>query len=65
MDILADNDYGFMQDGARSHTAKSTVEYLNSHVPEFIKLDSWSQNSPDLNPKDCYVWSRLETGLCD
>ena len=43
MDNLADNDYVLMQDGARSHTAKSTVDYLNSHVPEFIKPDSWPE----------------------
>ena len=50
-----------MQHRARSHTTKSTVEYLNSHVPEFIKPDSWSPNSPDLNPVHYYVWSRLES----
>ena len=40
MDNLVDNDYVFMQDGARSHIAKSTIEYLSSHVPDFIKPDS-------------------------
>ena len=50
-----------MQDGARSHTATSVVDHLSSHVPEFIKPDSWSPNSPNLNPMDYYVWSRLES----
>ena len=50
-----------MQDGAKSDTAKSTVEYLNSHVPEFTKPDLWPPNSPKLNPMDYYVWSRLES----
>ena len=54
MDNLAENDYVFMQDGGRSHTAKPTVEYLNSHVPEVIKPDSRPANSPDLNPKNYY-----------
>ena len=50
-----------MQDGAKSDTAKSTVEYLNSHVTEFTKPDLWPPNSPKLNPMDYYVWSRLES----
>ena len=33
-----------------THTAKSVVEYLNSHVPEFIKANAWDTSSPDLNP---------------
>ena len=37
VDNLVDEKCVFMQDGARSHTAKSTVEYLNSHASEFIK----------------------------
>ena len=43
MDNLADNNYFFMQDGKSSHTAKLTIEYLNSHVPKFIKPDSRPQ----------------------
>ena len=61
MDNLAGNDYVFMQDGARSHTAKSTAESFNNHLPEFIKRDSWSPNSPDLTPVGYYVWSLLES----
>ena len=33
-----------------TYTAKSVVEYLNSHVPEFIKANAWDTSSPDLNP---------------
>ena len=61
MDNLADKDYVFMQDRSRSHVAKSTVEYLNSHVSEFIKLDSWPPNNLNLSPIDYDVWSRLES----
>ena len=45
MDNLANNDYVFMQDDARFYTANSTVIYLNRHVPEFIKPDSWPPSS--------------------
>ena len=61
MDNLAGNDYVFMQDGARSHTAKATAESFSSHLPEFIKRDSWAPNSPDLTPMGYYVWSLLES----
>ena len=54
---LADNDYVFMQDGARSHIAKLTVEYLNSHVPEFMKPDSQLPSSP----MGYHVWSQLKS----
>ena len=60
MDNLTEKDYVFMQDGARSHTAKSMVEYLNGHAPGFIKPDSWPPNSPDMNPMDYYVYLRLD-----
>ena len=61
IDNLADKDYVFMQDCSRSHAAKSMVEYLNSHVSEFIKLDSWPPNNLNLSPIDYDVWSRLES----
>ena len=38
-----------------THSAKSVVEYLNSHGPEFIKANAWDTNSPDLNPMNYYL----------
>ena len=66
MNNLADNDYVFMKDGARSRTAKSTVEYLNSHGPELINSDSWHPNSIDLKLYGLLgMVTAREDGLCD
>ena len=53
--------YLFMQDGARFHTAQSTVEMLRSqrHL-ELLGPNMWPTNSPDLNPVDFSIWGALE-----
>ena len=51
--------YIFQQDGARAHTAKDTIAYLESHVPDIIPPDMWSPNSPYLNPVDYGIWESL------
>ena len=38
MDALSGGDYVFMQDGARAHTARVNIEYLNQNCPEYIPL---------------------------
>ena len=65
MDRLAKRKpYLFMQDGARSHTAKSTLELLHSqrHL-ELLEPDMWPPNSPDLNPVDFSIWGALEDNV--
>ena len=53
--------YLFMQDGARSHTAKDTVEWLNRQLYlNLLQPQMWPPNSPDLNPVDFFVWAELE-----
>ena len=48
------------KDGALSHRAKSTVEFLQRTVPNFIEPPVWPPNSPDLNPVDYAVWGALQ-----
>ena len=48
------------QDGAPSHTAKNTINYLKRENVSFIKPQIWPPNSPDLNPVDYTVWSALQ-----
>jgi len=48
------------QDGAPSHTAKNTINYLKRENVSFIKPQMWSPNSPDLNPVDYAVWGALQ-----
>lgn len=47
----------FMQDGARCHTAKSTMAYLARKKVNVLK--NWPPYSPDLNPIE-NLWSHLD-----
>jgi len=49
----------FMQDGAPSHTAGRTQQYLEANAPGFISKNQWPANSPDLNPMDYGIWQAL------
>lgn len=40
------------QDGVTFHTAKSTINFIEDHIPSFIRPGHWPANSPDLNPLD-------------
>ena len=37
----------------------TTSALRNRHTPDFIKMDEWPQNSPDLNPLDFCVWGLM------
>ena len=39
MNNLSRGDIIFLQDGARSHTAKAALEYLNENCPACVKPD--------------------------
>jgi len=40
---------------SRTNFATDQKEWLGKHCPDFIDKDSWSPNSPDLNPVDYHV----------
>ena len=61
MSTLSDGDYILLQDGARSHTAKASIAYLDENCPRYIKPDFWPPNSPDLNVLDFAVWGDFES----
>ena len=63
MERLSNGDYIFQQDGARSHTSKATLAYLEEHCCQFLKPDLWPPNSPDLNPCDYAIWGTLEARI--
>ena len=50
----------FHQDGARAHNAKTTLEYLDLNVPEYIPHEMWPLNSPGFNPCDYNAKSSSE-----
>ena len=52
MSALSGGDYIFLQDGARSHTSKASIAYLDEECPCYVKPHFWPPNSPDLNVLD-------------
>ena len=48
------------QDGAPSHIANNTINYLKRENVSFIEPQMWSPNSPDLNAVDYSVWGALQ-----
>jgi hypothetical protein len=59
-DICGHHNWVLQQDGAPSHRAAKTVEFLHQEHVQFIEPDLWPPNSPDLNPVDYAVWGALE-----
>jgi len=52
----------FQQDGARAHTSKATIAWLDANIKHYIPLEDWPPNSPDLSPIE-NVWSIMATAV--
>ncbi len=37
-----------------------TQDFVEVNVPDFITIDQWPANSPDLNPLDYSIWDSLK-----
>ena len=59
MSKLTNGDYIFQQDGARAHTAKETISFIEEKMPDYVPPEMWPPNSPDLNPVDYGIWESL------
>lgn len=69
--LVARRPYVYMQDGARAHTAKLTVDYLRSEVHPLLSLSlgwqgvpligpkEWPAKSADLNILDSFGWPEV------
>jgi transposase len=57
-ELLEGENWRLIQDGAPPHSAKSTQEFLEDNVPDFIRAGKFPPNSPDLNPID-NLWGTL------
>ena len=52
----------FQQDGARAHTSKATIAWLDANIKHYIPAEDWPPNSPDLSPIE-NVWSIMPTAI--
>ena len=53
--------YYYMQEGAPSHTANITQQYLKEKFGRrFIRKDQWPPNSPDCSPLDYFFWDAVK-----
>ena len=60
--LSGNGNFIFQQDGARSHTSKYALPYMEKNLPpnaELLSPDHWPPHSPDLNPMDYSIWSSL------
>ena len=48
------------QDGAPSHTAKNTINYLQRENVSFVEPQMWPPSSPGLNAVDYAFWGALQ-----
>ena len=55
------DDWIYAQDGATSHTANITQDYLKETLGlRFIMKSEWPPASPDTNPLDYYFWNAVK-----
>lgn len=54
----------FQKDSAPVRKAKTTRDWLENNVPEFIRASDWPSGCPDLNPLDYRLWKILEEEAC-
>ena len=50
----------WQQDSAPAHKSKETQGWFRKECYDFVPFSHWSPSSPDLNPLDYFVWSRVE-----
>ncbi len=62
--LFNNKGWSFLQDSAPAHKAKTTQQWLQKNVPDFISTNDWPAGSPDLNPLDYKLWSELENMAC-
>jgi len=62
-ELFSRNSEGlFQQDGARAHTSKATIAWLDANIKHYIPPEDWLPNSPDLSPIE-NVWSIMATAV--
>lgn len=62
--LFKNKHWTFQEDSAPEHGAKVIQRWLYNNVPDFISSQHWPSASPDLNPLDYDIWSKLEILIC-
>jgi inhibitor of nuclear factor kappa-B kinase subunit alpha len=62
--LFGNGRWCFQQDSAPAHSAKVTQLWCSTNLPDFIATSDWPASSPDLNPLDYFVWSKLQQMVC-
>ena len=52
----------FQQDGAPAHTAATSQEWCEEHLPDFWQKEVWPPNSPDLSPIE-NLWAIVQSKM--
>jgi hypothetical protein len=58
--VCGHHNWILQQDGAPSHRAANTIDFLEKENVQFIEPKLWPPNSPDINPVDYAVWGALQ-----
>ena len=53
-------NWSFQQDSAPAHKARTNQQWQETNVPDFTSTSDWPSASPDLNPLDYRLWSKLQ-----
>ena len=56
--VMNGDSWCWQQDGAKAHTARRTIQWLDENCHE-NSPDLWPAKSPDLNVMDYCIWSLL------
>ena len=48
--FISKKEMTFVQDGAPAHTSEATQTWCQKNLPNFVAMNCWPENSPDLNP---------------
>jgi hypothetical protein len=57
--LFGHKNWGFQQDGARSHTDNKAQKWRKKNFKFFIPKEKWTPNSPELNPLGYSIWDNI------
>lgn len=61
--LYPSSDFVFHQDSAPTHTAKTTLKWLQTNKIHFIPPEKWMPSSPDAAPCDYFLWEVLKIAI--